>query len=106
MLLKQKWIFPCLIKHHPIKVYGGVEIQLQAFFISKLDVSACTVPRLDGFTCGEMAQAGWTPQTLRTDKSLYGAEPRFLECLGRTQFVVGTELSQPSFIKGEDKKYT
>jgi hypothetical protein len=45
----------CLTKHHAVKMYGGVEVQIHVFLTSVLDGGKWSVSRPRRFTPGERA---------------------------------------------------
>jgi hypothetical protein len=50
---KGKMFSLCLTKHHAVKVYGGMMIQLHVFLTSELDGSECSASRPSRFTSKE-----------------------------------------------------
>jgi len=67
MEMRRVELFLCLTKHHAMKTYGGVELQIHAFITSALDGGEWSASRPGRFTPGNKARytldrwlAGWT----------------------------------------------
>jgi hypothetical protein len=54
-------------KHHAIKTYGGVEVQLHAFLISALDGDDWSAPRSGRFTPGFHWIGDWVGRRVSLD---------------------------------------
>jgi len=54
----------CLIKHHAMKTYWGVEVKFQAFLTSSLVEGEWSASRTGRFAIGQ--EAGWAPEPVWT----------------------------------------